>query len=135
MGALGDILGSGSEFHHGHAFGDEWLRIGAVKAFADGSLGSRTAYFFDDFTDEPLYAWVTGFGRVMGCPDARIVALSEHHGTIDWPVDAELPALGQTLALIPNHVCVTMNLVDEVTVVDGDAVVDRWRVAARGRNR
>ena len=37
----------------GHAFGDEWLRIGAVKAFADGSLGSRTAYFFDDFTDEP----------------------------------------------------------------------------------
>ena len=84
-------------------------------------------------SDRP--AWVTGFGRVMGCPDARIVALSEHHGTIDWPVDAELPALGQTLALIPNHVCVTMNLVDEVTVVDGDAVVDRWRVAARGRNR
>ncbi len=37
----------------GHAFGDAWLRIGAVKAFADGSLGSRTAYFFDDFTDEP----------------------------------------------------------------------------------
>ncbi len=37
----------------GHAFGDAWLRIGAVKAFADGSLGSRTAYFFDDFLDEP----------------------------------------------------------------------------------
>jgi hypothetical protein len=37
----------------GHAFGDAWLRIGAVKAFADGSLGSRTAYFFDDFNDEP----------------------------------------------------------------------------------
>ena len=37
----------------GHAFGDAWLRIGAVKAFADGSLGSRTAYFFNDFNDEP----------------------------------------------------------------------------------
>lgn len=36
-----------------HAFGDSWLRIGAVKAFADGSLGSRTAYFFDPFTDQP----------------------------------------------------------------------------------
>jgi predicted amidohydrolase YtcJ len=27
------------------AFGGPWLRIGAVKGFADGSLGSRTAYF------------------------------------------------------------------------------------------
>jgi predicted amidohydrolase YtcJ len=36
-----------------HAFGDSYLRIGAVKAFADGSLGSRTAYFFDPYTDEP----------------------------------------------------------------------------------
>ena len=36
-----------------HAFGDAWLRVGAVKAFADGSLGSRTAYFFDGYSDEP----------------------------------------------------------------------------------
>jgi len=36
-----------------HAFGGPWLRIGAVKAFADGSLGSRTAYFFQPFTDQP----------------------------------------------------------------------------------
>ena len=36
-----------------HAFGGPFLRIGAVKAFADGSLGSRTAYFFEPFTDEP----------------------------------------------------------------------------------
>ena len=36
-----------------HAFGDAWLRIGALKAFADGSLGSRTAYFFEPFTDQP----------------------------------------------------------------------------------
>jgi predicted amidohydrolase YtcJ len=36
-----------------HAFGGPSLRIGAVKAFADGSLGSRTAYFFDPFSDEP----------------------------------------------------------------------------------
>ncbi len=36
-----------------HAFGDSYLRIGAVKAFADGSLGSRTAYFFQPYADEP----------------------------------------------------------------------------------
>jgi predicted amidohydrolase YtcJ len=36
-----------------HAFGGPYLRIGAVKAFADGSLGSATAYFFSPFSDQP----------------------------------------------------------------------------------
>jgi predicted amidohydrolase YtcJ len=36
-----------------HAFGGPFLRIGAVKAFADGSLGSRTAYFFEPYSDQP----------------------------------------------------------------------------------
>jgi predicted amidohydrolase YtcJ len=35
------------------AFGSPYLRIGAVKAFADGSLGSRTAFFFAPFLDQP----------------------------------------------------------------------------------
>jgi predicted amidohydrolase YtcJ len=36
-----------------HAFGSSYLRVGALKGFADGSLGSRTAYFFEPFDDEP----------------------------------------------------------------------------------
>lgn len=36
-----------------HAWGSPWLRIGAMKAFADGSLGSTTAYFFQPYTDAP----------------------------------------------------------------------------------
>ena len=35
------------------AFGSSYLRIGALKAYADGSLGSRTAYFFEGFVDQP----------------------------------------------------------------------------------
>jgi hypothetical protein len=35
------------------AFGGSFLRIGAVKAYADGSLGSATAYFFEPFSDQP----------------------------------------------------------------------------------
>jgi predicted amidohydrolase YtcJ len=31
--------------------GDEWLRIGPVKAFADGTLGSRTASLLEPFAD------------------------------------------------------------------------------------
>jgi predicted amidohydrolase YtcJ len=37
----------------GRAFGSPFLRIGALKMFADGSLGSRTAYFIQPYSDEP----------------------------------------------------------------------------------
>jgi len=52
--------------------GDEWLRIGALKGFADGSLGSHTAAMLTPFSDAPgdsgffvntpddLYAWTSG---------------------------------------------------------------------------
>jgi len=36
-----------------HAFGSPLLRIGALKAYADGSLGSSTAYFFEPFSNQP----------------------------------------------------------------------------------
>ncbi|HEU4413574.1 MAG TPA: amidohydrolase [Candidatus Angelobacter sp.] len=36
-----------------HGFGTSLLRLGAVKGYADGSLGSGTAYFFDSYTDAP----------------------------------------------------------------------------------
>ena len=33
--------------------GDQWLRIGGLKGFVDGSLGSHTAAFLEPFTDAP----------------------------------------------------------------------------------
>ena len=36
-----------------HAFGSSFLRTGGLKGFADGSLGSGTAYLFDPYSDEP----------------------------------------------------------------------------------
>lgn len=36
-----------------HGFGSPWLRLGALKGYADGSLGSTTAYFFEPYTDAP----------------------------------------------------------------------------------
>jgi hypothetical protein len=35
------------------AFGSDLLRIGALKGFADGSLGSSTALFFEPYSDAP----------------------------------------------------------------------------------
>jgi predicted amidohydrolase YtcJ len=43
-----------------HAFGSSFLRIGALKSFADGSLGSRTAYFFDPYSDDPSNSGLLG---------------------------------------------------------------------------
>jgi D-serine deaminase-like pyridoxal phosphate-dependent protein len=79
-------------------------------------------------------AWATGFARLLDHPDARITALSEHHATVVWPEDEPLPALGTRLRVVPNHVCLTLNLVDRVWVCSDGAVVDSWAVAARGRN-
>lgn len=33
--------------------GDDWLKIGGLKGFVDGSLGSHTAAFFDPYIDNP----------------------------------------------------------------------------------
>jgi predicted amidohydrolase YtcJ len=57
--------------------GDEWLRIGALKGFVDGSLGSHTAAMLEPFTDAPndrglfvntpedLYRWTSGADKVQ----------------------------------------------------------------------
>jgi hypothetical protein len=42
------------------AFGSPFLRIGATKGFADGSLGSGTAYFFDPYNDDPNNSGLLG---------------------------------------------------------------------------
>ncbi|MGC8873117.1 MAG: amidohydrolase [Chloroflexia bacterium] len=36
-------------------FGDERLRVGGLKIFSDGSLGSKTASLLEDYEDEPGY--------------------------------------------------------------------------------
>ena len=78
--------------------------------------------------------WATGHGRLLEHPEARVVALSEHHATVRFPEDGPLPDLGSLVRVVPNHVCTAVNLADELVITAGGAVVDQWRVAARGRN-
>ena len=35
--------------------GDDWVRIGGLKGYMDGSAGSRTAFFFEPFSDSANY--------------------------------------------------------------------------------
>jgi D-serine deaminase-like pyridoxal phosphate-dependent protein len=71
------------------------------------------------------------FGCVYGHDDWDVVRLSEEHGVVTVPRDARV-RIGDRLAIVPNHVCPTINLANYVTVVEGGRVADRWPVAARG---
>ncbi len=78
-------------------------------------------------------AWVTGHGRLLDHPGARIVQLSEHHAVVEWD-DGPVPPLGSRLRVVPNHACNAVNLVDELLVVSDGQLVALWPVAARGAN-
>jgi predicted amidohydrolase YtcJ len=68
---LRDALAS-KQFGGADGGGDDWLKIGDLKGFVDGSLGSHTAAFEEPFTDAPadrgffvntpdnLYRWISG---------------------------------------------------------------------------
>ena len=64
-------------------FGDDWIRIGGIKLFADGSMGSGTAAFFDPYTDDPstlglLIQPPAELERLMFDADARGFQLVVH---------------------------------------------------------
>lgn len=79
-------------------------------------------------------SWATGYGRLLDFPKARIVALSEHHATIEFPATGNLPKLGSVVRVVPNHVCNSVNLVDEVVLLENGEATGSWKVAARGKN-
>jgi predicted amidohydrolase YtcJ len=63
--------------------GDAWLRIGSLKSFVDGSLGSHTAAFHDPYTDAPadrglLVADVDDLRRWMIGADRAGLQLATH---------------------------------------------------------
>ncbi|HTD52974.1 MAG TPA: hypothetical protein VK780_08115, partial [Thermoanaerobaculia bacterium] len=72
-----------------------------------------------------------GHGFVLG-KKSRIARLSEEHGVIDV-VSGDKFAVGERVAVLPNHACVVSNLHDRVYAVRKGRVEDVWTVAARGR--
>lgn len=110
-----------------------------VALWAVGTVVSRRGRrFILDTGSKVLGAdrlpWATGFGRLPDHPEARITALSEHHATVELSDDSPVPSLGARVRVVPNHVCTTVNLADELVVVSDDQVLERWPVAARGAN-
>lgn len=73
-----------------------------------------------------------GMPAIKGGSAQKIVASEEHfqlHGL------SSKVAVGDKLMLIPGHCCSTVNLHDKIYVADGDRVIDRIPVTARGVGR
>ena len=76
-----------------------------------------------------------GYGHICEYPDAKIYALSEEHGHVDFSACEHKPEIGERVSIIPNHCCTVTCLFDEVVGVRGDQVEVIWKVAARNTVR
>ena len=93
-------------------------------------VGSKT------LSSEPLGAGpCSGFGLVLEVPEGKLYKLNEEHGFLGLPSPQPSLRIGDTVTVIPNHICPCVNLHDEISLVRNDEVVGRWQVAARGKVR
>ncbi len=73
----------------------------------------------------------TGFGALLDRPEVQVRALSEEHGILDLSQTDWRPRIGDLVRIVPNHVCVSVNLHDRVWGVRDNVIERSWPVAAR----
>src|SRR5262249_8015527 len=93
-----------------HAFGDSYLRIGALKGYADGSLGSGTAYFFEPFLNH---------GSNRGLLSDEMQPLSKMHDRMMAADAAGLQIC--THAIGDQGISTILDLYSEIVKAHGDA--------------
>jgi D-serine deaminase-like pyridoxal phosphate-dependent protein len=74
-----------------------------------------------------------GHGLILEHPQAKIARFAEEHGFLDLSACNDRPNIGDVVRIIPNHVCVVVNMVDRLVAVRGNEIVGELPVAARGR--
>ena len=140
--AAGDV----TEIRAGtYVYGDrqQWL-LGAIPA--DGcaiAVAATVVSVFDDrlvvdagakTLTKDRAEFLAGFGTIVGYPDLVIERVNDYHGVVSVPAAADRPHLGEVVAIVPNHVCPVVDLVDAVVAVAADGTVEGWPVDARGRS-
>ena len=87
------------------------------------------------------FAPAPGYGAVLGAitgvqaPDDSLVVerLSEEHANVRVTSGTHALEPGDLVRIVPNHSCVVSNLVDSAWLVDGEDVIERLEISARGR--
>lgn len=98
------------------------------RAIVDG--GSKT-FSYDRFQ----VGDGRGYGLVKEDPAVELERLTEEHGHLNVERSERHCRVGDRLSIIPNHVCTTVNMHDEIYGVRGGQVETVWRVEGRGKVR
>jgi len=73
-----------------------------------------------------------GFAVLLDHPEVVVKGISEEHGVLDLSRTDWRPRVGDRVRVLPNHVCVSVNLQDELLVLTDDGL-EHWPIEARGR--
>jgi D-serine deaminase-like pyridoxal phosphate-dependent protein len=89
--------------------------------------GSKT------FSSDRLATGGADFGQIVGMPGAVFHKMNEEHGYVDIRECKNAPAVGERVQVLPNHICVAVNLHERIYGVRQGTVEESWTVAGRGK--
>jgi D-serine deaminase-like pyridoxal phosphate-dependent protein len=95
------------------------------RMIVDG--GSKT------FSSDKLSSGGPGHGRLMEAPGAKFHKMNEEHGFVDLTEAERTFSVGDKVRIVPNHVCVAVNLHEFIYGVRNGTVEEVWSVEARGK--
>lgn len=84
-------------------------------------------------SDRPVNAGEVSFGHIIEAAEAVFTKMNEEHGYVDLSGVKTGFKVGDRVRVIPNHVCVAMNLHECVYGVRDGRVEQVWRVEGRGK--
>ena len=78
-------------------------------------------------------AYLAGHASI---PELGVVVdrVSDYHGVVEVKDGGSLPEIGQVIVAVPNHICPVVDLFATFLVARDGAIIDTWRVDARGRS-
>ena len=124
---LNTVAGGGCELEHCAAY----VLATVVSTARPGQMildgGSKT------FSSDKLSSGGPGHGRLAEAPDALFHKMNEEHGFVDITNAGRTFRVGEKVRVIPNHVCVVVNLHEYVYGARNGVVEEVWRVDARGK--
>ena len=108
------------------------ILVTVVSAQSPGRVvldgGSKT------FSSDPLrHGEPDTWGLLIDAPEAKFHKMNEEHGIVDARECPRAFRVGDRLRVIPNHVCVAVNMHERIYGVRGDKVEHVWTVRGRGK--
>ena len=84
-------------------------------------------------SDRPANTAEATFGELVEAPAARFHKMNEEHGFVDLADSGREFSVGDRVHVIPNHICVAVNLHEKVYGIRGETVEQVWSVDGRGK--